>query len=299
MNKFYTTNWPENITIDSTWSCDLGKDKAKGNGVRFTTCFDGSKTEFDTVIDKYVKHAKLAEQLKRRSLPESTTRFLHETLVAQWSEEMQRAIPTSKKYYIYSSFVLRNDRRTIELITLLLCDKFRAFRELFPGEKGEFLATFIHCGGKMGQAVDSAYFWREAVYHMYLTVEWEDKWLERDMRGFLYATKRAMRPFSLQGEAAFVNFPDGAFPAEVHERAYWGNNREELRRIKQIWDKDNFFKSRQGVLLPTGRPEVTPDWNKLPSDETLTDTFATQQWEMYASKRSIIEDRKWLTDLGL
>ncbi|KAJ7800244.1 hypothetical protein B0H14DRAFT_3113964 [Mycena olivaceomarginata] len=244
MNTFYTTDWPERITVDSTWTCDLRV--SSGNGVRFLTYFDGCKDDFDATIDQYIMHSEPAKQLKRRSLPENSTRFLHEALVAQWSEETVKALPTNKSYSIYSSFVFGNDRPTIERVTALIRDKVAAFRKAFPGERVEFLATFIHSGGKMStpKPVDSAFFWREATYRMYLTLEWEDKWMERDMRAFLGEAERELRPLSLQGEAAFINFPDGALPAEVCERAYWGDNREELRR-------DN-FQSEQGVRLPGG-----------------------------------------------
>jgi hypothetical protein len=281
MNKFYTTDWPENITVDSTWICDLRL--TSGNGVRFLTYFDGEKKDFEDTIDKYIKHPELAKQLKRRSLPERSTRFLHETLVAQWTEETVKSFPTNKTYSIYSSFVFRNDRTTIEQVTALIHEKAVAFRTKFPGEKVEFLATFIHSGGKMStpKPVDSAFFWREAMYHMYLTLEWEDKWMELDMRAFLGEAKEKLRPLSLQENAAFINFPDGALPADVSERAYWGDNREELRLIKKIWDKDNFFQSQQGVGPPRdsgGRnePEKSGDQG---NDESLTDSLASKQWE--------------------
>ena len=127
--------------------------------------------------------------------------------------------------------------------------------------------------------------------------------MERDMRTFLGEAKRELRPLSLDGEAAFVNFPDGALPADVCERAYWGNNREELRRVKQIWDQDNFFRSEQGVRLPGGSkrggdrdlPERSGDQG---NDEDLTDSYASKQWEVYETK-DIEGDLQELADLGL
>ncbi|KAJ7790100.1 hypothetical protein B0H14DRAFT_3501994 [Mycena olivaceomarginata] len=259
MNTFYTTDWPERITVDSTWICDLRV--SSGN----------------------VHQAPGAKKLKRHSLPENSTRFLHETLVAQWSEETAKAFPTNKSYSIYSSFVFRNNRSTIERVA--------AFRKAFPGERVEFLATFIHSGGKMStpKPVDSAFFWREATYRMYLTLEWEDKWMKQDMRAFLGEAKRELRPLSLQGEAAFINFPDAGV---------LGRQREELRRVKEIWDKDNFFQSEQGVRLPgglKGGPEKSGDQG---NDEDLTDSLATKQWEVYETK-DIVGDLQELADLGL
>ncbi|EJP61050.1 6-hydroxy-D-nicotine oxidase [Beauveria bassiana ARSEF 2860] len=133
MNRFYTTEWPREMTIDSTWMCDL-REKT-GDGVRFIACYDGDKDEFDKVISGHIRDKELEKQLKRRSLPEKSTRFLHETLVAQWSEETTRAFPTNKSYSIYSSFVFGNDRETIEKITSIIQKEMQAFRNLYNEEK--------------------------------------------------------------------------------------------------------------------------------------------------------------------
>ena len=99
-------------------------------------------------------------------------------------------------------------------------------------------------------------------------VEWEDKWMERGTRRFLARDKKVLRPFSLNGEAAFVDFPEQDFPTKSHERAYFGGNCEELLRVKEIWDKDNLFEWSQGVRLP-GDPQE--DKNEE-DDEDETDS---------------------------
>ena len=45
MNDFYTARWPDKMTIDSTWICDLRSNEPLR--VRFTVAFDGSKPEYD------------------------------------------------------------------------------------------------------------------------------------------------------------------------------------------------------------------------------------------------------------
>jgi len=79
-----------------------------------------------------------------------------------------------------------------------------------------FFVTWIHADGRTTDfaPTDTAYFWREAVYHAYVTVEWVDKRVELDMRLFLAKGKRALRPLSVNGEAAFLNFPDRDFPSK-------------------------------------------------------------------------------------
>ncbi|KAF7324440.1 FAD-binding domain-containing protein [Mycena venus] len=226
-----------------------------------------------------------------------------------WSEETVKAFPTNKSYSIYSSFVFRNDRPTIERVTVLIRDKVAAFRKAFPGERVEFLATFIHPGGKMStpKPVDSTFFWREATYHMCLNLEWEDKRMERDMRAFLGAAKWERRPLSLQGEAAFINFPDSALPAEVYERAYWGENREELRRVKQSGTRTTSSGRSRAFAFPADpkdQAESSDDRNELEksgdqgNDEDLTDSLASKQWEVYETK-NIVGDLQELADLGL
>ncbi|KAF3483021.1 uncharacterized protein GIQ15_02345 [Arthroderma uncinatum] len=297
MNDFYSIKWPKEMTIDSTWMCDLRE--TSGDGVRFLFYYDGNKEQFDGVIDEYIKDPELVKQFKRRTLPEKSTRFLHETLVAQWSEETTRAFPSNRTYSIYSSFVFDNDSKNINEVTAIIREEMKDFRDLYAGERVEFLVTWIHTGGKATERrpSDSAFFWREAVYHTYVTVEWEDKWMERDMRGFLGKVKKRLRPFSLNKEAAFINFPDGAMTNDTHERAYFGDNREELRRVKETWDKSNFFKWDQGVRLPQGKDgDKAPDVSE-PDDEDLTDTLAGKQWE-YFETGDFVGDLEKLADFG-
>ncbi|KAK1244086.1 hypothetical protein MKX08_002224 [Trichoderma sp. CBMAI-0020] len=274
MNEFYTTDWPNSITIDSTWACDLRQDGRK-DAIRFNISFDGSRLKYERVINKHIKHDGLKSGLKRRALPEKSTRFLYETLVNQWLEETERSYPTNQSYELYSSFVFKNDKENIKNVTSAISELMKEFRQEFAGEEVNFLVTWIHSGGKATEKkpTDSAFFWREAVFHTYVTVEWMDKWMEKDMRFFLAKVKTALRPLSLKGEAAFVNFPDRDFPTKSFERAYFGDNWEELRLVKQMWDKNKLFRFAQGVRLP-GDPEEDPD-----EEKDKTDRLANEQWE--------------------
>ncbi|KAF7433207.1 hypothetical protein PC9H_005157 [Pleurotus ostreatus] len=295
MIDFYTTDWPNEITIDTTWICDL-RQSAQLGGIRFAITFDGSKADYDGIIDKYIKNEELKVQLKRRVLAESSTRFLYETLVNQWLEETERAYPANKTYELYSSFMFTKDNKgVIQKAIAIVRDLMASFRADFKGEQVNFLVTWIHSGGKAieKKPTDSAFFWREAVFHTYITVEWVDKWMERDMRRFLTTVKDALRPLSLNGEAAFINFPDSDSPIKSYERAYFGGNFEELRRVKQIWDKDNFFKWAQGVRLP-GEAEGN-DGEGEGADKT--DQIASEQWEYYKTT-DIVKDLNELADLG-
>ena len=275
MNAFYATPWPDRLTIDTTWICDVGQNS---HGIRFNVSFDGGKAEYSRLINKHIAHPELQTQLKRRVLPEKSTRFLYETLVAQWLEEAERAYPSNKTYELYSSFVFTNTSPSaLADITGIIRELMDTFRKDFRGEKVNFLVTWIHSGGKASERrpTDTAFFWREAVYHAYVTVEWVDKWMEMDMRRFLASVKKKLRPLSLDGVAAFINFPDRDFPTKSHERAYFGDNKEELRRVKKIWDPDAFFSWIQAVR----RPEDPEEDDQGEEGEDQTDALASELWD--------------------
>ncbi|KAK1778532.1 hypothetical protein QBC45DRAFT_413855 [Copromyces sp. CBS 386.78] len=280
MERFYTTDWPDQITIDSSWLCDLKQTGGSELGVRFLVYYDGTKEEFDQLIEDKVKQKDLAKQLKRRSLAEKSTRFLHETLASQWSEETIKAFPSGSEisHKLYSSFVFKNDASTIKDVISIIRKEMAAFRREFTGESGLLQVTWIHSGGKASakKRSETAFRWRDCTYHAYIMLEWQEKWLEMDMRGFLQKFKEKLRPFSMMGRAAFINFPDAAVQSNASERVYYGNNRQKLQRIKEIWDRDNFFQWNQGVRLPQpqGKTEI-PTFNlkaaprSLPADGLL------------------------------
>lgn len=251
MNTFYTADWPKEMTIDSSWLCDLSQTRTEPV-VRFLVYYDGEEPEFDSLMDKHLGPGELATQLKRRTIEEKSTRFLHETLVSQWSEETIKAFPSNAAYRIYTSFVFKNKKENIEQITNIIRDELNAFRKLFTGEQALLQVTWIHSGGKANdkRRDASAFRWRGCAYNAYIMIEWQEKWLERDMRDVLGKFNTKLRIFSMGGRAAFINFPDAALVPLAHEKAYYGNSHQELQQIKKTWDKDEFFNWTQGVKLP-------------------------------------------------
>ncbi|RTE69934.1 hypothetical protein BHE90_015683 [Fusarium euwallaceae] len=315
MVKFYTTNWPNEMTIDSTWLCDL-KDKREDPAVRFLVYYNGLKEDFNELINEHLdgfreeekearkakgeKEKKLPKQLKRRTLQEKSTRFLHETLVAQWSEETIRAFPSNPTYKIYTSFVFGNGREEIEKITEIIKKEMETFRAEFKGEEGLLQVTWIHCGGKASEKKPSetAYPWREGVYHAYIMIEWKEKFLELDMRAFLGKMNVKLRPFSHSQKAVFINFPDGALTEDAHEEAYFGPNTARLREIKTRLDEDNVFRWSQGIrpapkgIQPAKGVAMHHDGdgcvNVAGHDEfllasKLVDMIARKQWETFSA----------------
>lgn len=320
MKNFYTTNWPTEITIDSSWLCELDQTKTP-LGARFLVYYNGKKPEFDKLMDKSLP-AGLSKQLKRRSMEEKSSRFLYETLVAQWSEEAKRSLPTNKSYSVYSSFVLNNDQKTIESATSIIKSEMEAFRKKFKGEKGLLQVTFIHSGGKAStpKSDDTAFPWREGTYHAYIFIEWFEKWLQVEMTGFCKKFAARLRPFSLSKRAAFINFPDRTFESKTYGRAYYGANYAKLQRVKEAWDKDNYFNFSQSIqakkktspkrgtqsrgateggsesdpeesdeedsdgdseALPIGRSRGGESIEEIPNAASWVDGLASEQWENF------------------
>ncbi|OAL39939.1 hypothetical protein AYO20_00852 [Fonsecaea nubica] len=307
MNSFYTRNWPNEMTIDSSWLCDL-KETKRELGVRFLVYYNGGRAAFNQAIDDWTlsdapsEHGKLKAQLKTRSLQEPSSRFLHETLAAQWVEETKKALPTTRVYQIYTSFVFQNHNKKIREITRVIRGEMASFRKQFANETGLMQVTFIHSGGEANskKREDTAYRWRGSVYHTYIMLQWDEKWLEEPMRRFLGEMKPKLSDFGMVKWATFINFPDDTLKPEVHEQAYYGRNRQKLRSVKQRWDPDNFFQWSQGIQLngeakekslakslakaPSTDQETHSDLSHdqvLTKEEALTDLIALHQWRSY------------------
>ncbi|KAI3398536.1 hypothetical protein diail_9060 [Diaporthe ilicicola] len=295
MNQFYTTNWPDQMTIDSSWLSDL--EQQNGDiGVRFLAYYDGKDEDFGRLVNRGFLNKDLAKQIKRRVLPEPSTRFLHETLFAQWDEETKRSTPANSTFRIFSSFCFTNDDNKITKITAIIKEELEAFKMLFNGEtSGLCQVSFIHAGGQTTRKERSAtaFRWRESIYHAYIMLQWKDKWLERDMRGFGKRFKDRLKQYSIAGKAAFVNFPDASLPATDYMKAYYGNNRDKLEQVKRIWDKDNLFRWDQGVrpaasgaaeaiqtaVNSAEQREVELSDGESEDEDAQTDLLASMRWE--------------------
>ncbi|RGP62533.1 berberine family [Fusarium longipes] len=280
MNDLYKAKWPERITIDTTWICDL-REKTS-DGVRFTVYYDGRKEDYDKLIDKYVKHEDVNKQLKKRALEEPSTRFLYETLERQWFDESKRFFAENKSYRIFAAFAFdrRQIKSNVDKITAILQQEMKSFRELYTGENVNLDIVWIHTGGKASdrKPQDTAYYWRRALYHTYIEILWEDKWMELNMRGFMAKLKKKLRPYSLNKAAAFVNFPDRELAKGAYERVYFGENRHKLRKVKETWDKDNYFSWAQSIQLPKDAvDDVTVDVD-MEDYENQTDRLAQDLW---------------------
>ncbi|KAF5644915.1 6-hydroxy-D-nicotine oxidase [Fusarium sp. NRRL 52700] len=272
MTKFYTADWTNEMTIDTSWSMDL-KDTRADPSVKFLVYYNGLETDFDKEVDERLgdcgkvgnrdkvedkdkvsdKNKSLAQQLKDRTLPENSTLFLHETLVAQWSEETQKALPSNAMFRIFTSFSFTKDtvKKNISKIIEKLQKGLVDFKNDFKGEEGSIKVSWIHTGGEASKKDPkySAYPWRECEYHTYIMIEWKEKWLEKEMRKTLTDLNKNLREYSMDGVGVYINFPDATLDENTYEKAYYGVNREELQKVKAYWDKKDIFQWPYGVKV--------------------------------------------------
>ncbi|KAK6342937.1 hypothetical protein TWF718_008315 [Orbilia javanica] len=259
MNRFYSYDWPNRCTIDTSWICTIGKPLT----IRFLVYYDGVKSQFTQLIDadgvpedqKPIPNQFLRRMITKRTVQEPSTRFLHETLVDQWSDEIVRAFPTNKGYSLYASFVFPNGIETIKAITSIINEDMAKFQDRYSNESATMQVTWIHSGGKVAEWGDSetAYPWRQGVYNVYVMLQWDGKWLEMDLRGWLQVFRKKLQKYSLDGKAAYVNFPfpDGMdLSGTDYEHAYYGKNCEKLWDVKAKWDPHRYFQWCQGIQVP-------------------------------------------------
>ncbi|KAK8074006.1 hypothetical protein PG994_004905 [Apiospora phragmitis] len=279
MSSYYAYSWPDRITIDTTWVRQAGDNL--GTQVGFISYCDGDREFFQEHMDRAIKNFDINKQLKRRCMEEKSSRFLHETLAAQWNEETVRLVPSSTQFRLYSGFAVDNANamENMNSIIIIVKEELDAFGDKFNKEQAECAVSFIHAGGVARRKEPQ----RDAL-----------PWVERDMRGFLARFKARLRRYTVAGQAVFVNFPDAALADDAYECAYYGGNAAKLRKIKHDWNPNDFFRWSQSVRLPdkktleaceeatevaSGPEDDPPAVEKETNDEDLTDIIATKRWE--------------------
>lgn len=211
-------------------------------------------------------------------------------------------IPTATQFRLYAGFGVDNENSSdgMDAIILVLKQELDRFDELFRGERAECAVTFIHTGGaaRRHSRCETPYRWRRTNYQCYIQVTFNDKFLERCMRGFLAKCKARLKPHSVAKQAVFVNFRDAALPDSAYERAYYGKNLLKLRQVKKLHDPDDFFNGPQSVRLPddgedleaalaaadielaaSGSEPEAECPTEACNDEDLTDRLTSERWE--------------------
>ena len=299
MEAFYAAPWPDEMTIDSNWMLDMSGDTGK-LGIRWTLYYDGPESECDDLLGKYIKDDRLKNALQKRTIPEPTTRFLHETLFLMWEEEARLALPklADNEYQLWCSFVFEGDAQKMSEVVRAGKKEQDRFEQQFKNEKASMWVTFIHSGGQVinkGNDSTSAYPWRTGVFQCSVLVKWSEKWLEVYAREAILRIKNRLSDYSVKydGEcASYVNFSDATLALQGDpQKAYYGQHHTELLKLKQERDPKNLFQwpwatdTQQWRHLP-GEVRASGVKSKaVESDASLAktwrDSIAGHDWDTY------------------
>ncbi|KUJ08977.1 FAD-binding domain-containing protein [Mollisia scopiformis] len=217
-SAFYSAKWSTQMTIDTIWLCNT-RDEAK-IGVRFSAYYDGNGEDYLKEINQNIYNTSLKELFGERIVDRTSSDWLGNILPITWDEEAKRSKYVNQTFSIFGSFAFENRPSYGE--------KYK------NGDGSSVEVSFIHPGTTAAKkpSTATAFPWRDV------------------MQNLCRSIRAKLRPFSIFAEAAFVNFPNEATPKTAHESAYYGTNREKLREVKKMWDKNNFFGWDQGVGLP-------------------------------------------------
>lgn len=284
------------MTIDSTWLVDLrptfGTTSDSRLGIRFSSYYNGSNENFDREVERHMSSQELAIRFKSATIEQKSTQFLYETLGEQWKEDTTRSEPARKTHQLYSSFVFEADRTKMRIVAGIVKNELEIFRDRFRNHRCLAQCSFIHAGGEASKKrrSESAFRWRECVHHGYIMIEYDDLFAERELRNFFGTFKERLKPYSMMGRAAFINFPDNTYNLESYQRKYFGSNRRKLQQIKKTWDKDNYFDWFQGIRQQTGStlPGINESDNEDSTEEDDTDMDESNvkprtevEWELF------------------
>lgn len=249
MNTFYAAPRPDEMTIDSNWRLDMnGKDQGTLE-IRWTLYYDGSESDCDNLLEKYIKNNDLKDASQKRTIPEPTTRFSHEMLFLMWEEEARLALPrmADNSYQLWCSFVFAADANMPDVIKAGK-EEQDLFEQQLKYDNASMWVTFIHSGGQTsnkGNDSTSACPWRKGVFQYSVLVKWGEKWLEMQARDAILRIKSRLTEYSVKHEgecASYINFSDATLAVKGEpQKAYYGQNHAELEKLKQERDPRNFF----------------------------------------------------------
>lgn len=282
MKVWNETKWPNELRGDALWRYD---DNFQLLG-QMTIVYNGNKVNCDKVIKPLLDFRPSRNELAP----------MHWT---DWESIDGKSDIFEKIYHHHASFIFGQGGITPEvagIIYELMRNKF-----ITQHEDVHFFILWHHIGGKTEKPEqDTAFFWRKGAYVFHMKVLWTDPKLEPQVSSFLTFCKQQLRPYALDGKAAYLNYID---PTEDDwKRAYYGKNYERLCVVQKYWDKAGFFKSHQGLNQskdeksdPKAGKLVANGWAKyalsdpevLGNPETTDEAFAIAA----AYRRSLISHR--------
>ena len=174
-------------------------------------------------------------------------------------QEMQGGFGiTSKIYHHHISFIFGHgviDTAFVDTVLRLLkaAQELLANKTIFPVladdgcSKSSVHFLWDHIGGQTStkRSDETAFFWREGEYVANIKLSWSHPSQSSHMIDFEQRCKSELAPFTLQHNAAYLNYIDDT--QVKWQEAYYGGNYDRLTKIKKKWDPNNFWWFPQAI----------------------------------------------------
>ncbi|CEL59135.1 putative FAD-linked oxidoreductase YgaK OS=Bacillus subtilis (strain 168) GN=ygaK PE=3 SV=4 [Rhizoctonia solani AG-1 IB] len=221
---------PENLTIDVLWEEDQGQ---------LIVVYDGSEEDYRKLED--------IKSLKKFG---GKSKF---ELCKWWKVAVQEQgwSPDSPAFHHHTSFIFGSEALKPDVVSTVdqIMEELRGVLSKHD-PNGKAYLIWVQVGGKTLKpgAKDTAFYWRDASYVSYFKLQWYDRHATNPMLDFVGNVKEKLVQYTIQQQAAYVNFTDPTIPN--WQEAYYGGNYSRLQEIKQEWDPSNFFHFEQSIELP-------------------------------------------------
>ena len=190
--------------------------ETKGQGVRLTGIFYGTKEEADALLNQF---------------NDGTDYDLDYMSVLEANRAVQDSHPDFEKYRSGGRFIYRHYTE-VELKEMLHLIEVRAEGSLYTA------ITFYGVGGAVSDVSpqESAYYYRDAIFILGFQSVWEESKYAPTNRQWV---EERFKILSTYTEGSFINFPNA--------QQYYGENLPRLKLVKAKYDPDNFFNFEQGI----------------------------------------------------
>jgi len=232
MDTFNAMDCPSELTVDASWRENDGRVVGE-----MTVIYNGGEEECREAIAPILRFS-----------PDSNT--IKAMAWSDWVHEEEGFDHTSTIYHHHASFVLPQgslDRELTECVATLMEESHERFTLT---AKGESRFLFDHIGAETARvgAAETAFPWRSGAYVVRLKVQWNEPGSAEEMMEFVQKCKTALKPFSIQKTAAYLNYIDNT--VSNWQQSYYGPNYGRLQQVKNQWDPTDVFHFDRSIELP-------------------------------------------------
>lgn len=237
---FNNIDFEENINLIEAWQekykildkranfkMAIYNSSEKGIGVKIVGLVYGDKSLANDVL-KPIKE-----------IVNSGTYNLEYMTVLEANRKIQDSHPEYERYKSSGNFVYKDYTRE-EIIKILNLIKERAEGSVYTA------ITFYGLGGVIKEVKrdSTAFYHRDAKFILGFQSVWEEAKYAQINRKWLVEKLKYIKSIT---NGAFVNFPCAEI--EDYEEEYYGENSKLLKRVKEKYDKDDFFNFEQDIRI--------------------------------------------------